>query len=90
MVKKSIFLVWWLNISKYLIREEGKQQDEPSFYFSIGLDIETGGHVFQIHLTNSLPMYEVGFLTQTHQSWTDGGIHFGFNISREFTLKWKK
>jgi len=55
--------------------------------FGVGLDIETGGHVFQIHLTNSLPMYESGFLTRTNQSWSDGGIHFGFNISREFTLK---
>ena len=55
--------------------------------FGVGLDIETGGHVFQIHLTNSLPMYESGFLTRTNQSWIDGGIHFGFNISREFTLK---
>ena len=38
-------------------------------------------------ITNSLSMYEVGFLTETNRSWSDGGIHFGFNISREFTLK---
>ena len=32
-------------------------------------------------------MYEVGFLTETNENWGDGGLHFGFNISREFTLK---
>ena len=55
--------------------------------FSVGFDIETGGHIFQLHFTNSLPMYEVGFLTANPYTWTDGGIHFGFNISREFILK---
>ena len=55
--------------------------------FSIGFDIETGGHIFQLHCTNSLSMYEVGFLTETNESWMNGGIHFGFNISREFILK---
>lgn len=55
--------------------------------FSIGIDIETGGHIFQLHCTNSLSMYEVGFLTETNDSWLNGGIHFGFNISREFILK---
>ena len=55
--------------------------------FSIGIDLETGGHVFQLHFTNSLSMYEVGFLTETFKSWLDGGVHFGFNISREFILR---
>lgn len=54
--------------------------------FSIGLDIETGGHVFQLHVTNSLAMYERGFITQTTGDWMKGDIHFGFNISRVFTL----
>ena len=62
-------------------------QDQFFNSFSIGFDIETGGHVFQLHLTNSLPMYEVGFLTETNENWGEGGLHFGFNISREFTLK---
>ena len=54
--------------------------------FSIGVDIETGGHVFQLHITNSMPMHESGFMTRTQGDWFDGGIHFGFNISREFHL----
>ena len=54
---------------------------------SVGVDIETGGHVFQIHLTNSLAMIEKGFIGETTGRWADGGIHLGFNISRVFALK---
>ena len=54
---------------------------------SVGFDIETGGHVFQLHVTNSVAMIEKGFIGETTGNWLDGGIHFGFNISRVFTLK---
>ncbi len=54
---------------------------------SIGFDIETGGHVFQLHFTNSTSMSDKGFLTETNGDWLDGDIHFGFNISRVFTVK---
>ena len=57
--------------------------------FSVGFDIETGGHVFQLHFTNSTSMIEKGFVTETVGDWTDGGVHFGFNVSRVFTLKEK-
>lgn len=57
---------------------------------SIGFDIETGGHVFQLHFTNSTSMIEKGFITETVGKWADGGVHFGFNISRVFTLKQPK
>jgi hypothetical protein len=53
---------------------------------SLGVDIETGGHVFQLHLTNSTSMVESGFITETTNDWLDGGIHFGFNVSRVFTV----
>lgn len=53
---------------------------------SLGLDIETGGHVFQLHCTNSFPMYERGFITETTGDWMNGDISFGFNISRVFTV----
>lgn len=54
---------------------------------SIGFDIETGGHVFQLHFTNSLGMMDKQFITETTGNWDAGDIHFGFNISRVFTLK---
>ncbi len=51
---------------------------------SIGLDLETGGHVFQMHFTNAQPMNTNGFLGQGTGDWTDGTIYFGFNLSRTF------
>jgi hypothetical protein len=56
---------------------------------SIGIDIETGGHVFQLIFTNSLAMIEKGFITETTGQWTKGDIHFGFNLSRVFMLDGK-
>jgi hypothetical protein len=56
----------------------------------IGVDIETGGHVFQLHLTNSRPTFESGFITNTTDNFWDGDIRFGFNISRTFQIANKK
>jgi len=55
--------------------------------FSLGWDIETGGHVFQLVFSNSQSMLETQYLTQTTGSWGNGDIYFGFNISRNFNLK---
>jgi hypothetical protein len=53
---------------------------------SFGVEIETGGHVFQLHFTNSTSMIEKGFVAETVGKWSDAGVHFGFNISRVFTV----
>lgn len=55
--------------------------------FSLGFDIETGGHVFQLHLSNSSAMIDSEFITQTTGKWLKGDVYFGFNISRVFTLR---
>jgi Membrane bound beta barrel domain (DUF5777) len=60
-----------------------------SNYFNslaLGFDIETGGHVFQLHFTNSRGMIERQFIAQTTKKWGDGGIFYGFNIARSFSL----
>lgn len=57
---------------------------------SVGFDIETGSHVFQVHVTNSCAMTENGFIGETTGNFFDGDIRIGFNISRVFTLKNKK
>jgi len=54
---------------------------------SVGVDIETGGHVFQLHLSNSAAMFERAFIHETNGNWLEGDIYFGFNISRVFTLE---
>ncbi len=53
---------------------------------SIGYELETGGHVFQIHFTNSFGLVENQFFPRTESKWNDAGIRLGFNISRVFTL----
>ena len=57
---------------------------------SLGVDIETGGHVFQFHVSNSTGMTERTFINETTGTWGNGDIHFGFNIARVFTIKKKK
>ena len=70
----------------YLIEPSIVGQPKKPNSLSFGFDIETGGHVFQIILTNSVQMLERGFIGETTGRWSEGGIHLGFNISRVFTL----
>ena len=51
---------------------------------SVGIDIESGGHVFQMHFTNSQGIHEAGFLGNSTGDWLTGDINFGFNLSRVF------
>ncbi|RME94837.1 MAG: hypothetical protein D6772_14030 [Bacteroidetes bacterium] len=57
---------------------------------SIGIDLNTGSHVFQLHFTNAAGMIEKQFLGETTGNWLDGDIHFGFNIVRTFKLKGRR
>ena len=66
----------------------------PSYQFlgtqnsiALGFDIETGGHVFQLNLTNSTGMTERTFISETTGDFFNGDIHLGFTISRVFTIK---
>lgn len=59
---------------------------ETNDAIAIGVDIETGGHVFQLHLTNAQQMNERGFIGETTGDFFSGDIHFGFNIVRAFDL----
>jgi hypothetical protein len=64
--------------------------DDPNTFsnaLSIGMDIETGGHVFQLFITNARGVAEPFVFAQNTGSWLEGDLHFGFNISRVFTLK---
>lgn len=57
---------------------------------SIGVDINTGSHVFQLHLTNSTAMIEKQFIGETSGKWLDGDIHLGFNMIRTFKVKGRR
>lgn len=83
-----------LNVEYYYV-PEGQISTTYANSLSIGFDIETGGHVFQLHFTNTNAMSYKGFITETPEDWffknDEGrmlsGIRFGFNVSRVFTVK---
>jgi len=67
--------------------EYGQNFNKPGYYknpLSIGLDIETGGHIFQLLFTNSRSMTESGYLTNASGDWGKGDFAFGFNLYRVF------
>jgi len=71
----------------YVYRHNAKYLDSEYFHpLSVGFDIETSGHVFQLMLTNCRTMREGGFIGKTTGNWLDGDIRLGFNISRTFSL----
>lgn len=76
--------------AEYYYQLPGHKFSDSKNSLSIGFDIETGGHVFQLHFTNSTGMTERTFISETSGSWEKGDILFGFNISRVFTIKKSK
>ncbi|WKZ58115.1 MAG: DUF5777 family beta-barrel protein [Cyclobacteriaceae bacterium] len=80
--------------AEYLIRLNSRENDLPAYerYNAIGfgIDIETGGHVFQLVFTNSLGLIERSVVAETSGNFWDGDIHFGFNVTRTFQLSRKK
>lgn len=65
----------------------GNTADNFRNALGVGFDIETGGHVFQLHLTNSKGMTEKFFVPQTTGNFFNGDIYFGFTVARNFTVK---
>jgi hypothetical protein len=74
---------WSLNIdyAAHLNRANNSPFKNP---LSIGVDIETGGHVFQMHFSSSQGIHEAGFLGNSTGDWTKGDFFFGFNLLRVF------
>ena len=64
------------------------RNSENGFYppIGIGLEIDTGGHVFQLNLTNATGLVETDFIPNTRTNWGDGEYRLGFTISRMFNL----
>lgn len=71
---------------EYGYRPLGYSRSKYYDSLGIGVDIETGGHVFQLFATNSFGLVENQFLAHTTDKWSDMGIRFGFNVSRVFSL----
>ena len=67
----------------YFLHQNGFKFYNP---LGIGLELETGGHVFNFIFTNSTAILENQFIPSTSSTWTNGGFRWGFSISRTFTL----
>ncbi|MEH0153872.1 DUF5777 family beta-barrel protein [Limibacter armeniacum] len=72
--------------SEYYLRINEETDSPYHNAFGIGVDIETGGHVFQLQFTNARAMVEKSFITETIDDFFEGDIHFGFNITRVFYI----
>lgn len=70
----------------YVVPAETRRPYGSHNALALGFDIETGGHVFQLHFTNSRGMIERQFLTATTGTWGRGDVHYGFNLSRTFSF----
>ncbi len=71
---------------EYGYRFSGYTEEKYYDSMGIGYELETGGHVFQIHFVNSFGIVENQFLAHTTTKWDDAGVRLGFNISRVFRL----
>jgi len=76
------------NVEYFYVMDPKKvTNDKLQNSLSVGFDIETGGHVFQLHFTNSLGLIEKDFIAGTTNRWDKGQIGYGFNISRTFSFR---
>lgn len=74
---------WSINMD-YAVHTNRASNSQFNNPLSVGVDLETGGHVFQMHFSNSQGIHEAGFLGQTTGDWAKGDIFFGFNLVRVF------
>jgi hypothetical protein len=72
-----------LNSEYYYAFDESKSIDARNS-LAFGIDIETGGHVFQLIISNAITMIEKSFISETTGNFFGGDIHLGFNLSRTF------
>jgi len=53
---------------------------------SVGYEVETGGHVFEINFSNAGYLNENNIIPYTTDNWLKGGFKLGFSISRVFNI----
>jgi opacity protein-like surface antigen len=75
---------------EYYYRLNAKSNSPNFDSVGFGVDIETGGHVFQLVFTNSAGMFERALISETTGDFFSGDVHFGFNITRNFQIVKKK
>ncbi|MHB1179527.1 MAG: DUF5777 family beta-barrel protein, partial [Daejeonella sp.] len=77
-------------VADYYFINSSYRKDNPNINYSnplgLGIEIETGGHVFSMNFANAKAIVENNFLPNSTSSWNKGQYRFGFTISRMFTL----
>lgn len=76
-------------VAEYTLVNELSRNDLVAELYNplgVGLEIETGGHIFSLNFMNSEYINENSFIPSTKKSWKEGGVRFGFTISRNFSL----
>ncbi|MEM8527937.1 MAG: DUF5777 family beta-barrel protein [Bacteroidota bacterium] len=63
------------------------ENSEFQFPLGIGFEFDTGGHVFQVNLTNARGMIESDYIMNTTSDWREGEFRLGFTISRLFNIR---
>jgi len=69
---------------EYAARIDAPENDVYHDLLSVGLDIETGGHIFQLVFSNCQTMNDVYVFSNATGKWNGGSIYFGFNLYRVF------
>lgn len=85
--RMAIIADYYYTFSKYRTNNSVNPFYNP---LAIGIEIETGGHVFHLNFTNAAGIIENNYIPNTTDSWLKGGYKFGFNISRVFNLGGRK
>ena len=62
----------------------GERSDGTKDTFAVGLDYETGGHVFQVFATTSQGLTEQHLIARNVDDFFSGDFRFGFNVHRVF------
>lgn len=74
------------NVEYYPVLNRGSNSNTTNA-LSLGVDIETGGHVFQLMIGNTRGMVENNMIPYTTGKWLKGDLYFGFNLCRYFSMK---
>jgi len=83
----AIIADYYYTFSEYRMNNPNKAFFSP---LGLGIEIDTGGHIFHLTFTNCAGIIENNYLPNTTDNWLKGGFKFGFNVSRVFNLGHKK
>lgn len=71
---------------EYFYLLPGQTSKDNANELAVGIDIDTGGHIFQIRVSNAQLMFDRVFITETQGTWSKGNIFLGFNINKVFSF----